>query len=81
MSERQPCSVDVRASLNGELTPLRFTWDSEWLNVAQVGRTWSDQQGDHWLVMPAAPALVFELVRAPDGRWQAERQQSEAHVA
>jgi hypothetical protein len=52
---------------------LRFTHEGTWLTVAQVGRQWQDAEGQHWLVTPAFPAQVFEIIRGMDERWQARR--------
>jgi len=67
----EPVAVEVRISVEGEVMPLRFAWHGAWLEIAQVGRRWSDEEGEHWLVMPAAEARVFELTRTLDGLWRA----------
>jgi hypothetical protein len=71
MAGGQPVEVEIRVAEDGTITPLRFTWRGVTLRVAGVGRSWSDAAGDHWLVMTAPPEQAFELLRAPDGTWQA----------
>ncbi len=71
MSARaEPTEVEVHISATGEVRPLSFTWRGTRLPVASVGRRWSDDRGDHWLVMTASPERIFELLRGPDGLWQ-----------
>ena len=70
MSQSQPTEVEIRIASDGGITPLRFTWQSAWLQVMQIGRAWADDEGDHWLVMPTSPNQVFELLRTPEGRWR-----------
>lgn len=69
MNDPRPCNVEIRIAADGSIMPLRFTWGGEWFVVAQVGRGWSDDGGDHWLVMPSRDQ-VFELLRADDDHWQ-----------
>ena len=76
-----PTDVEIRIAADGVITPLRFTWQGAWLAVGQVGRTWTDGEGDHWLVMPPHPNAVFELIRTPEGRWLAARGDSRPAVA
>ncbi len=70
MSKKSQASeVTIRVAVDGTLTPLSFTWRGRGLRVAGVGRSWSDAEGDHWLVMAAIPERVFELLRTPEGLW------------
>ena len=66
----EPTEVEVRVGQGGVITPIRFRWQGVWLQIAQIGRHWSDEAGDHWLVLPDRPAQVFELIRSPEERWQ-----------
>lgn len=68
---RQSVRVEVRVESDGVVTPLRVEVGGRWLHIAQVGRSWSDEAGDHWLVITAIPQRTFELIRRPDGRWEA----------
>ena len=61
--------VEIRVGVDGTVTPLSFTWRGVVLRVAQVGRAWSDEKGEHWLVMTVLQSRVFELILTPDGTW------------
>ena len=63
--------VEVRITSDGVRTPLRVELNGRWLKIAQISRTWSDEKGDHWLTMTAAPQQVVRLTLTPDGTWQA----------
>jgi hypothetical protein len=58
--------------IGGAITPLRFTWHGVWYSVAQIGRAWSDEEGQHWLVIASQPNLIVELVYTREGHWLAE---------
>jgi hypothetical protein len=69
MSDKEPTDVEIRVTTGGTITPLRFTWHETWHTVAQIGRTWADEGGEHWLVMAAHPNLLVELVHTRDNAW------------
>jgi hypothetical protein len=69
MSAQTPTEVEVRRSAAGEMRPIRFTWEGAILDITGYGRRWSDEEGDHWLVMADRPERAFTLHRAPDGSW------------
>jgi hypothetical protein len=69
MSAPTPTEVEVHRSASGEVRPIRFTWEGEILDISSYGRRWSDDEGDHWLVMADRPERVFTLHRAPSNRW------------
>lgn len=71
----QPIEIEIRVAGDGAITPLRYRLVQQravWQQVGQVSRHWSDEAGDHWLVMTVAPDRVVELIRTPDGIWQAK---------
>ncbi len=70
MNDFQPCEIEIRVNADGGVKPLRFTRGSIWVEIMQIGRAWTDHSGDHWLVTPADPDQIFELLRSSDGRWQ-----------
>ena len=70
MSTLEPTEVEIRVSEDGKLKPLRFRLGEIWLDIGHFGRMWSDDAGDHWLVMPLYPPQLFELVRTKSGLWQ-----------
>lgn len=62
--------VEVRIGADGSATPMRLMWQGSWTNITQVSRRWSDAAGDHYLVM-IFPPQVIDLIRTPEGHWQA----------
>jgi hypothetical protein len=66
----QSVEVEIRVDAKGKSIPLRVRWNGRWSQIAQTSRTWSDQAGDHFLVM-ILPERVLELIHTPDGLWQA----------
>ena len=71
MSGKEPIDVEIRVTTGGVITPLRFTWRKSWYSVAQIGRMWADEEGEHWLVLAAYPNLTVELIHTPDNAWLA----------
>ena len=73
MSDKEPVDIEIRITTGGTITPLRFTWRNTWHSIAQIGRTWTDDAGEHWLVMAAHPDLIIELVHTREDTWLAIR--------
>ncbi|MBN1313750.1 MAG: hypothetical protein JXB30_20265 [Anaerolineae bacterium] len=71
MSHKEPTDIEIRVTTEGNITPLRFTWRKSWYSVAQIGRSWVDAEGEHWLVMTNHPSLVIELIHTQAGSWLA----------
>ena len=71
MTSPTPTEVEVRRSATGEVRPVRFTWQGATLDITSYGRRWSDEEGEHWLVMADQPERTFTLCRAPGGQWTA----------
>ncbi len=63
----EPIEVTARFDRDGGITPLDFTWQGRKYPVTDVGRRWTDEEGEHILVM-AGGERVYELVFA-SGRW------------
>ncbi|MBN1427631.1 MAG: hypothetical protein JXB07_04545 [Anaerolineae bacterium] len=76
----QPVDVEIRVTAEGDITPLRFTWRGSWYSIAQIGRTWADEDGDHWLIMAALPHLIVDLVHTHENRWLAEQKSSRPRI-
>lgn len=70
MASPTPTEVEIRVSEEGKLRPLRFRRGEIWMDIAQVGKSWSDDAGDHWLVMPMYPPQLYELIHTKAGLWQ-----------
>ncbi len=47
-------TVEVRFSVTGEITPLRFAWHGRMLPVAGVGRRWQEGRERCFAVMTAS---------------------------
>ena len=65
----QPVEVEIRVDAEGKTTPLRVRWQGRWAQVAQISRTWSDDTGEHFLIM-ILPERVLDLIRTAEGVWQ-----------
>jgi hypothetical protein len=68
-------AIEVRAHFNiqGEITPLDFTWHGQNYSIESVGRQWGDEAGKHILVMVPG-GRVFELIFHPaESRWLLRR--------
>jgi len=81
MSHQEPTDVEIRITTGKTITPLRFTWRQTWHTVAQIGRTWSDEEGEHWLVMTAQRDLLVELVHTREDTWLATQKAPHPSVA
>lgn len=81
MSNKEPTDVEIRITTGGTITPLRFTWHKMWYSVAQSGRTWADEEGDHWLVMAAHPNLLVELIHTREDTWLAIQRATRPSIA
>jgi hypothetical protein len=65
----EPVEVTAVFDKNGEIRPLQFTWKEQVYLVDMAGRRWTDERGQHILVMVPGDR-VFELVFDPAGpRW------------
>jgi hypothetical protein len=78
MSDFEPCDVEIRIARDGSITPLRVATGGVWAQAGQFGRTWTDDEGDHWLIMPPTQGDVIEIRRGPDGVWMARSTRSYA---
>ena len=63
--------VEIRVDVHGKSVPLRVRWNGRWSPIAQTSRTWSDETGDHFLVM-ILPDKVLELIHTAEGLWKAK---------
>ncbi len=64
-------AIDVTVQFNaqGEVTPLRFSWNGADYLVESTGRSWDDDEGRHVLVMTPG-SRTYELILAlPACRW------------
>ena len=69
----EPIEVTARFDLQGQITPLRFTWKGRSYLVESTGRCWSAPDGRHMLVM-ASSGQPFEILFTPgESRWYLEQ--------
>ncbi len=61
--------VQATWTLEGAVTPARFTWRAQTYLVESTGRRWTDAEGQHVLCMTAG-GRVFELIVDAGGRWR-----------
>jgi hypothetical protein len=61
----EPLEVTARFDVDGNVTPLSFTWKSSKYTVESTGRHWRDESGMHILIM-AMGERVFELLFIPE---------------
>jgi len=65
----EPVEVTALFDEAGEIRPLKFTWKGQVYPVDMAGRRWTDERGQHVLVMVPGDR-VFELVFDSHGpRW------------
>lgn len=65
----EPVEVAALFDGTGLARPLNFTWRGQTYAVVSTGRRWTDERGQHILVMVPGDR-VFELLFAPAGsRW------------
>ena len=66
---RQPVdSIEAYWTIDGKIVPLRFTCMGRRVRVADVGRSWKDDEGRHILCM-LQDQRVCELVLDAEGLW------------
>ena len=63
-STMEVIKVTARFDLQGEITPVKFTWNGRDYVVDSTGRRWKDEIGTHFLVMIPG-GHVFELLFVP----------------
>jgi hypothetical protein len=61
----EPIEVIARFTLRGEIEPIRFRWHGDDYPVESTGRSWTDDQGYHVLVMIPG-GQVHELLFVPN---------------
>jgi hypothetical protein len=76
----EPIPVEVHIGADGTLQPIAFAWEGHRYEVANLGRTWVEDDARCFLVMTPAHQ-VFELRHLPDGRWMLARAPEQTHLA
>lgn len=65
----EPVEVTARFGPQGEITPLNFTINQKTTQVSGVGRSWSDPQGVHILVLVPGEQIYELLFDGAQNRW------------
>ncbi len=65
----EPIEAIVRFNLEGQVTPLRFTWQKVEYQVESSGRRWGAEDGEHFLVMVPGGRIFELLFVSSDGHW------------
>lgn len=76
-------SIEVTAHFDqqGLLTPLHFSWKGKAYRVESSGRRWTDEAGQHILVM-VTNGRIYELTyRSAEGLWFISRSVSDRTMA
>ncbi len=65
----KPVQVIAQFDDDGKISPLRFNWLGQWVQITSTGRSWEDHLDRHILVMVPGER-VFELIfNSTELRW------------
>ena len=64
-----PIEITAHFNEEGIITPLRYTWKGGHYQVESTGRRWSDEAGQHMLVMISSGQIYELLFTIHEGRW------------
>jgi hypothetical protein len=77
----EPIEITVHFNQEGTMTPMHFTWNGSRLRVESTGRRWSDEAGQHLLVM-VSNGKIYELIFVDkQGRWYINQVRPDKTVA
>jgi len=65
----EPIEVTARFDEQGEITPLHFTWQGVVHRLESTGRRWTDEAGQHILVMDMSGRIYELSFKSGEGRW------------
>jgi hypothetical protein len=65
----EPIEVTAHFDEKGTITPLHFTWKGSLRRVESTGRRWTDEDGQHILVMVSSGRIYELTYRSADGCW------------
>lgn len=77
----EPIEVSVHFDLQGEMTPLNFTWSGTLYPIDSTGRRWDNAEGRHILVMIPIERVIELLFIPTTGRWYLKRLETGPKVA
>jgi hypothetical protein len=69
----EPIEVTAHFDEHGAITPLHFTWKGSHFRVESTGRHWSDEAGQHMLVMLSSGKIYELLFNIAQGSWYIAR--------
>ena len=76
----EPIEVTAHFDQEGVITPLHFTWKGSPRRVESTGRRWTDEGGEHILVMVSSGRIYQLTFKGGEGRWYIERSPSDRPV-
>lgn len=76
----EPIEATVHFDEQGKITPLHFTWKGSLLRVESTGRRWTDDDGQHLLVMVTSGRIYQLIFKGTQGRWYIERSEADRAV-
>jgi hypothetical protein len=65
----EPIEVIARFSEDGTITPQHFSWNGSRYHVESAGRQWTDDDGQHMLVMVAGGQIYELIFKGIERRW------------
>ena len=65
----EPIEVTARFDEHGTITPLHFTWKGSLQRVESTGRRWTDETGQHFLVMVMNGRIYEIIYKSREGHW------------
>jgi hypothetical protein len=65
----EPIEVTARFDVQGNITPLNFSWKGGIYQVESTGKRWQDVQGMHFLVMISGEKIYELTYQSGEGRW------------
>jgi hypothetical protein len=76
----EPIEVTAHFDAQGTITPIHFTWKGSSQRVESTGRRWTDEAGQHILVMVSSGRIYQLTFKNTEGRWYLERSESNRSV-
>ncbi len=65
----EPIEITVHFNEDGSIAPLHFIWKGSNFRVESTGRHWSDEAGQHMLVMVTSGQFYELLFKNLEGHW------------
>ena len=68
-------AIEVTAHFDrqGLITPIHFNWKDGTYRVESTGRRWTDEEGQHLLVMVNSGQIYELIFKSSEGRWYISR--------